>query len=294
LGEYPATTLAHARELALTTQAAAVNGGDVDVALARPKAIVKAKAAEELAEHGEQLGRVMEAYLAHYARQWSESNLRLVRKRLEKDIIPKYGKTPIKDIEAADLLMHLQKIHDRAPETSHRIYSILAQLWRFARFNKHTDRSPLDTFKVGEIGKVPEGHLDAIVEPGEFGVLLGAIYRHPSIVTRPASLRPLLPAILRTALRDVGRVRPRWAHMDDPGVPHEGQDPRPHHPAFPAGPGDPGRAAGIRRDGFRRLPLSRIRQKAPHLERNALDGAEAPMRETHPARLPGHVPDSGR
>jgi integrase len=188
LGFYPEVTLAQAREQTTLVRAALLQGTSVDLMLGRAEAVTQSAAEKIVADEGLSLKSVVTAYLIHYSSKWSEANKHLIENRLEKDILPTFGNRPIRSIEGLELLDHLKGVHARAPETSHRLYSVLAQLWRFAILYKYALTSPLASFKTGDIGKVAENHLDAIIDPGEFGALMRQIKEFPSIVTRAALL----------------------------------------------------------------------------------------------------------
>lgn len=222
LGYYPEMTLEAAREQGVLIQAAILQGVNVDLILGRSDAVTHAAATQVIEEEGLTLKAVVSAYLIHFTPQWSTANKTLIEHRIEKDVLPTFGARPIKSIEGLELLEHLKTVHRRAPETSKRVYSILVQIWRFAILYKYADSSPLLGFKAGDVGKVVTNHLDAIIEPSEFGAMLRQIKEHPSVVTRAALLTSAHCFIRSFALRhatwdEVDFERRQWvvpmAHM---------------------------------------------------------------------------------
>jgi integrase len=216
LGTYPEVSLSTAR--ARRDDARKLIASGTDPSEAR-KAEKVARRAQEVVKRAIANGDVLPGSFEAVAREWletmhepqvSEGHASRSRIRLEKDVFPWIGATPIDEIEAPELLAALRKVEDRgAFETAHRIKVVCGQVFRFGVAAGYCQRDPSADLKDA-LRPVPSRHHAAITDPAKVGELLRAIAKyngHP--VTRAAlALSPML--MLRP-----GQLRQlEWAWID--------------------------------------------------------------------------------
>ena len=135
------------------------------------------------------------------AREWltkrgkkSESADKRLNALLEKDLFPYFGKRPIHEITAPELLQTLRRIEGRgAVETAHRANQYAGQIFRYAVATGRAERDPSADLR-GALKVPTETHFAAITTPKEAGALLSAIYSYQGtpIVQAALKLAPLL------------------------------------------------------------------------------------------------------
>ncbi len=141
---------------------------------------------------------------------WSTAHSSKTIRRLERDIFPWLGDSPISEITPPELLKVLQKIENRGVvETAHRAMQNCGQVFRYAVATGRAERDPTNDLR-GALSPVKQGHFAAITEPKEVGALLRILdgYEGSPTVAAALKLAPLVfvrPGELRTAL---------WADID--------------------------------------------------------------------------------
>lgn len=124
LGTYPAVSLKEARILA-SDQRKQIRSGVNPVTVRRKEKAKKAAAAtvEEFADIFIQRG-----VKAKGNRTWKE-----YKRNLDFDVIPAWGKRKMTEIERADVIKLIEKIHDRgAPSQSNQVFRIIRRMFNFA------------------------------------------------------------------------------------------------------------------------------------------------------------------
>ena len=169
LGTYPATTLKAARERA--AEARALLGSGVD-----PSAERKAVAACQ----AEAASRSFEAI----AREWIDTvhELKVCEAqstrtigRLERDVFPWIGATPIDALKAPEILKAMRRVEARgAIETAHRELQVIGQVFRYAVATGRADRDTSADLK-GALRPFTTTHMPAITDPQRVGELMRAI-----------------------------------------------------------------------------------------------------------------------
>jgi integrase len=133
---------------------------------------------------------------------WKPNHARTVISRLERDVFPWLGSTPVADIEAPALLTLLKRIEKRgAIETAHRIKSICGQVFRYAIATGRAQRDPVPDLR-GALRPVKQGSMATITNPKRVGELMRAIQSFkgtfqvqcalqiaPYVFVRPTELR---------------------------------------------------------------------------------------------------------
>jgi integrase len=145
--------------------------------------------------------------------EWSGPHATRWIERLQKDVFPWLGATPLTEITAPMLLQTLRRVEARGVrETVHSISQSCGQVFRYGIATGRCERNPAADLR-GALRPVLVKHMAAIVEPAEFGALLRAIYEYQgSLVTRTAL------QISALTFQRPGNVRAmQWAHLDFDG-----------------------------------------------------------------------------
>jgi integrase len=125
-----------------------------------------------------------------------------ILRRMENDIFPAIGSTPITSIKPADVLKAVKKIEARGTrETAHRALSECGRAFRYAVASQRAERDVTSDLR-GALQPVEGTHFAAVTEPKAAGELLRAIYDYngspqvcaalkiaPQVFVRPGELR---------------------------------------------------------------------------------------------------------
>ena len=201
LGSYPEVSLAMARERRLEVRRQLAEGID-------PGAARKAQRGAEAG--ADTFGAIAEEWYARFSPMWKPSYAKVLRGRLDRDILPWIGKRPVKEITAPELLAVLRRVESRgALESAHRIRTHAGQVLRYAVATGKAERDPSGDLR-GALPQPGEKHFAAITDPKEVAKLLRAIDDyHGHFVTKCAlRLAPLVfvrPGELRHA---------EWSEID--------------------------------------------------------------------------------
>ena len=124
--------------------------------------------------------------------------------RLEVDIFPTVGASPISELRAPDLLRVLRKVESRgALELARRARQLMGQVFRYAIATGRADRNPAADLREAIPPANPTHHA-AVTEPKAVGALMRAIngYEGEAVTCAALRLAPLLfvrPGELRAA-----------------------------------------------------------------------------------------------
>lgn len=182
LGIYPDVSLKKAREKRDNARKQIADGID-------PSAL---KQAEKQAQ-ADSFEAIAKEWNAKRSRRVSSLYAEKTMRRLERDIFPWLGKRPIKEIQASDLLVALQRIEKRgAHETAHRVRALCGEVFRYAIATGRAERDPTADLR-GALTQVKHKSMATITDPKEVGKLLRAIAGYSgTFVTRCAlQLAPL-------------------------------------------------------------------------------------------------------
>lgn len=203
LGVYPAVTLAQVRKKHGEARQLLADGID-------PGAARKAQKAALFADNENAFELVAREWHEKQSQTWVPSHSVRILRRLEADVFPWLGKTPVDSITAPDLLQCLRRIESRgAGETAHRTLQNCGQVLRYAIATGRAERDVSADLR-GALAPVRGKHLAAVTEPAKLGPLLRALddYEGTFIVRCALRLAPLVfvrPGELRSA---------RWADID--------------------------------------------------------------------------------
>lgn len=202
-GAYPSISLADARQRRDGAKKLVAN--DVD-----PGEVKKALKAATIAETENSFEVVAREWHTKFSATWSPSHSETTLRRLQSDVFPVIGSSPIAEIKPPQVLAMLRRIESRgALETAHRIRTICGQVFRYAVATGRAERDCTADLK-GALPPYKKGHLAAITDPKEVAPLLRDIdgYQGSFVVKCAMQLAPLVfvrPGELRQA---------EWAEVD--------------------------------------------------------------------------------
>ncbi|GAB6178103.1 tyrosine-type recombinase/integrase [Desulfobaculum senezii] len=193
-GQYPEVSLLEARERHSEARKLLRDGIDPSVARKRIQQEAKAETAT--------LEAVSREWLQKHLRDKHARHGKNIIDRLEKNIFPWLGNTPIKDITPPLLLECLQRIESRGAITvAHRVRGICGQVFSYALATGLVERNPAVDLK-GALPPIRKRHFPTITDPRKIGELMRAIHNYkgeivtcsalklaPLVFVRPGELR---------------------------------------------------------------------------------------------------------
>lgn len=188
-GTYPETTLEGARDLAATIKAALLRNMDPDMILKAEKTKIVNRAEQLVEDYGERFELVYKKWLEakKMSDDWSARSHHVAERRMENYILPHWKDVGIKTLKAPDIIERLKVVYAKTPETSHRVYHLLKDLWRFASLHEFVEKNIVLDIQPGkDIGKSEGKHLGAITSPEELGRFLEAASCYTGEVTKIA------------------------------------------------------------------------------------------------------------
>lgn len=206
-GVYPDVTLKKAREKRAAARALVADGID-------PSGQRKATKAAREGQRTNSFEVVAREWFTKFSPNWASNHSSKILSRLERDIFPWIGSTPIGDVTAPQILACLRRIEDRgALETAHRTLQNCGQIFRYAIATHRAERDPAADLR-GALPPVKERHHASITDPQGIGELLRAIggYRGSFVTKCALRIAPLLfvrPGELRKA---------EWSEFDLDGA----------------------------------------------------------------------------
>ncbi|XHO75111.1 Prophage integrase IntS [Burkholderia gladioli] len=197
LGTYPQVSLKEARARRDGARAQLATGVD-------PGAVRKAEKLSGQINSDNSFEAIAREWYAKYLPTWSESHAIRNLARLEADVFPWLGKTPIAKLTPSEILGALARVERRgALETAHRLRGIIGQVMRYAVATGRAIRDVTIDLR-GALPPAPTRHYSAITDIREIGQLLRAIdgYKGTFVVACALRLASLLfqrPGELRAA-----------------------------------------------------------------------------------------------
>lgn len=189
LGRFPELSLADAR---------------IDLAALKAKLRVgQDPAADADSEGGPLLETVADEWYSKQKASWSEGYAKRTRQRLDKDIVPVLGKTPINSVTVKKVMFMLSQVESRgAVDMAHRLRGILDMIFRYAIVNEYTEKNPAGALR-GALTPHRKKHYASIIDPEGVGGLLRSIegYQGSIVVRHALQLAPhvfVRPGELRT------------------------------------------------------------------------------------------------
>jgi len=195
LGQYPAVSLAKARERVQDASRRLADGID-------PGHEKRQERDRKAALVGDTFEAVAREWLAKYSSRWTDDHRAKIEHRLVRDVFPWIGTRPARVITAPELLAVLRRIESRgAVETAHRAHQNCGQVFRYAVATGRAERDPAADLR-GVLPPVKQTHHVALLRPDEIGHLLRAIQGYegtlavrcalqlaPFVFVRPGELR---------------------------------------------------------------------------------------------------------
>lgn len=197
LGVYPDVSLRSAREK--QAEARKLLAEKIDPSAHR-KATQAARA--DLLENTFEV--IAREWIAKQTSKWDKVYSSRVLRRLEQDVFPLIGKSPITTLKAPQILSTLRRIEERgAMEVTYRILQYCGQIFRYAIATGRAEYNPCNDLR-GALPPVKKSHHAAIIEPKAVSGLLRAIDGYEGYFVTKCALRlaPLVfvrPGELRQA-----------------------------------------------------------------------------------------------
>jgi integrase len=197
VGTYPDIGLKEARERREEARNLLANGVD-------PSQHRKATKAAKVALAANSFEIICREWLENKRSNVEEAQYKKALARLEKDVFPWMGRTPITDITAPEVLAVLRRIDARgARYTAHKVKSEISQCFRYAIATGRAERDPCPDLR-GAIPAPKEDNRPSITDPKGVSELLRAIdgFKGTFVVRCALLLAPLLfvrPGELRKA-----------------------------------------------------------------------------------------------
>ncbi|CAM4377936.1 MAG: Prophage integrase IntA [Legionella sp.] len=198
LGVFPEVSIEEAQDLFIDARAL-LRKSKVDPGEHR-KALKQSQTSQEM----DSFEVVAREWFANQSSIWVPSHADKIIRRLERDIFPWLGASPVSTITAPQLLAAARRIEERGvKETARRALLNCSQIFRYAIATGRAEHDPVPNLK-GALQPVQTKHFPTITDPKAIGELLRAIDQyHGSFVTKCAlQLAPLVfvrPGELRAA-----------------------------------------------------------------------------------------------
>jgi len=181
LGTYPEVSLADARERRSVARKLLAQG--VDPGAARK---------EEQATSAEDARTFEVVALEWYEKQrpgWTESTAYNIMRRLERELLPPFGKLPIKKVTPKIILGAVAGIDDRGcHETARRALQSCGQIFRYAVVSGYVESDPTPSLR-GALMAVVEKHRASITDPKAVGPLMRALWSYEGSPVTASALR---------------------------------------------------------------------------------------------------------
>lgn len=205
-GTFPEITLAEAREKQFLARKALTNGIDPS---------------EEKQKKSQNAMEAAERTFEKCAEEWWERKKHgnddrytgYIIRRIQKDLLPCFGKKPIHLVTSRDLIDALQKVEARgAHELSRRLKQYASEIFRQARAMGYISSNPADEFHSRDVFvKYKKGHFAAI-EADEIPDLLIALELNKPRLYRQTVLAVKL--MLMTFVRTGELIKAKWEEFD--------------------------------------------------------------------------------
>lgn len=204
IGAYPAVTLAQARRARDQARLLLGEGGDP----------VQAKRDARVAERLRQatdFESVARAWHANWAAARSSRHAGYVLRRLEADVFPTIGSSPVADITAPRLLIIAKRIEQRgASDLARRCWQTCGQVFEYALAHGLVERNPAKDVRPGAALKARKAGHFARLDLKEVPELLRKIEAYPGSVHTRLALKLMALTFVRTS----ELIGARWEEFD--------------------------------------------------------------------------------
>jgi len=176
LGAYPDVKLKDARDRRDEARKLLANGIDPSENRKVQKAVKQDRAANSFQV-------VAREWFAKHTPNWADHHSDRIIRRLERDIFPWIGGSPIADVTAPELLAVVRRIESRgALETAHRALGNCGQVFRYAVATGRAERDPSGDLR-GALPPVKGEHFAATTEPKRVAEILRAMDGYEGTLT---------------------------------------------------------------------------------------------------------------
>ena len=181
LGTYPEVSLASARKKSTEARELVASGVDPS-----------AKRQTEKREHIDTFEAVFYEWFAKNRGEWVTKHANILKRGIEKDIIPYIGDIPIKKLDPPKIVSTLKLIENRGCAcTGKKMKNVISQVYRFAIASGKATYNP--TASLNDALRKPTiTNFHAITDPKPLGILLRAIdgYQGGIVVKTALQLQP--------------------------------------------------------------------------------------------------------
>jgi integrase len=208
LGVFPLVSLAEARDKRDAAKKQLAAGVDPSVV----KQEEKRQTALNAENTFEAIGR---EWHAHNLEKWSYNHAQTILRRLEMDVFPSIGNTPMKNITAPHILKMVRDIEKRgAHEMARRAVQVCGQVFRYAIVTGRAEYNPAGDMR-GALKPVKKGHYAAL-EAKDLPEFLSKLSRND------ARLFPLtrqaVELLMLTFVRTSELIKAKWEEFDFDGA----------------------------------------------------------------------------
>lgn len=204
IGEYPAISLAEARNHRDEAKRLLVNGIDPSAA----KQEIKKERIKESVNTFEMIAR---EWHEHKKSEWSETNAQTVLNRLEKDVFPIIGKYPIKTLTHKMLLDLAHSIKERgAHELAKRVIQMSKHIYQYAIVTGRADNNIAEDLK-GLVKSEPKSHFAAI-EAHDLPQFIFDLRNHKAKLNRQTYLA--VEFMMLTFVRTGEMIKAEWQEFN--------------------------------------------------------------------------------
>ncbi len=181
LGTYPEISLADARERRDEARKQLAQGVDPGAARKEEQAISE--------EDARTFGVVAWEWYEKQLRGWTESTAFNIKRRIERELLPPFGKLPIKTVTPKIILSAVAGVEERGcHETARRVLQTCGQIFRYAVVSGYVEADPTPALR-GALMAVVEKHRASITDPKAVGPLLRALWGYEGSPITAAALR---------------------------------------------------------------------------------------------------------
>jgi len=190
LGVYPEVSLGEAREKRAEARKTLAKGND-------PGAVKRENKLQTALNSEHTFEAIAREWFAQRTHEWAEGTSRTHLKRLERHIIPKLGKRPIKEITAPEVLAMVRVVEGKGTlDTAKRLMQICGQVFMYAIATGRAERNPVPDLRGAIKTAVTTHH--AYLRAGELPEYLMRLDAYDGAIVTKLALKLLLLTFVRT------------------------------------------------------------------------------------------------
>ena len=200
IGSYPDISLATARKIAASKRVEVDQG--IDLATRKRLLTIERAQANSFRE-------LSEDYMVRAAPNLSESYRAEIRRYLDKDILPRIGAIPAKEVTPADIVVMVERIADRSQTTARTAFTMVSSIFTHGVGKHLVTGNPCALLKVSSIlGKMNKPRARVSLNDDQLRSFLGAL---PALGKENELA---LKIILATGVRKGELSRAGWSDVD--------------------------------------------------------------------------------